>query len=360
MAHEITQRADGTAEAAFAVEPAWHGLGTILDHPMTSAEALTAARLDWRVAQREIGYIQPVTIDTSEGQVERREFRQIDGQLANVREDNGFFLGMVSEAYQVIQNVDAFAFLDSLIAEHQMTYESAFSLNGGKRVILLARLPKSDVIVPGDATLRYCLLSLHHDGGGAIKFGPCATRVVCANTYAVALGEGTIGDLSASGGLSKETAIRHLGDVSAKLDVARKMLFEANQSLQAHAEASRQLAAHRMTADEWDAFLDIMCPQLDSRDPDWTEKRAERIDTTRKAIIAAYHNERQMLPGIEQTAWSAFNAVTEHIDHLPRRGATRERKSEARFNVCLYGAGRDMKVRAFEAACRFAGLSLAT
>jgi hypothetical protein len=62
----------------------------------------------------------------------------------------------------------------------------------------------------------------------------------------------------------------------------------------------------------------------------------------------------QRLPGIERTAWAAFNAVTEHIDHLPRRGATPERKAEARFNVCLYGPGRDMKERAFQAACKFA------
>ena len=64
--------------------------------------------------------------------------------------------------------------------------------------------------------------------------------------------------------------------------------------------------------------------------------------------------ESQRLPGIERTAWAAFNAVTEHIDHLPRRGATPERKAEARFNVCLYGPGRDMKERAFQAAYRFA------
>jgi hypothetical protein len=43
MAHEITVRADGTAEAAFAMTPAWHGLGVVLDHPMLSKEALMGA-----------------------------------------------------------------------------------------------------------------------------------------------------------------------------------------------------------------------------------------------------------------------------------------------------------------------------
>jgi len=101
-----------------------------------------------------------------------------------------------------------------------------------------------------------------------------------------------------------------------------------------------------------------MCPELDPHDPDWTERREEAISATRLAIRDAWSNERQMLPGIERSAWAAFSAVTEHIDHLPRRGATRERKAEARFNVTLYGAGRDMKKRAFETACRFAGLAV--
>jgi phage/plasmid-like protein (TIGR03299 family) len=356
VAHEITTREDGTAEAAFALEPAWHGLGVVLDHPMTSQEALTAARLDWQVVQRPVAVGVPETIETPEGQVEAIRYHDIPGMLANVRADNGTVLGTVSDAYKVIQNTEAFSFLDGLIADHAMQYESAFSLSGGKRVVLLGKLPKVDEIVRGDETLRYVLLSLHHDGGGAIRFGPTAVRVVCANTYAMALGRGTIGDLKADD-FSREVAIRHMGDVKVKLEAARQILVAANQQFDAHAEASRKLAESRMTAAEWDAYLDLMCPRLDPRDPDYTEKRAARIADTRKAICMAHWNDRQTLPGIQETAWAAYNAVAEHIDHLPRRGATRERKAEARFSVCLYGPGRDMKRRAFEAACRFAGIA---
>lgn len=357
MAHEITVREDGSAEAAFALTPAWHKLGVVLDHPMTSAEALTAARLDWQVVQRPLAVGLPEMIDTPEGQVERLRYQDIPGMLANVRADNGAVLGMVSDAYRVIQNTEAFAFLDGLIEDHLMVYESAFSLSGGKRVVLLGRLPQTDEIVSGDELLRYVLLSLHHDGGGAIKFGPTSVRVVCANTYGLALEKGTIGDLQTDD-FNRGVAIRHMGDVKAKLETARQMLIAANRQFEEHAAACRVLACHWMNGAEWDAYLDLMCPVLDPRDPDWTEKRAERIDVTRKAIAAAYHNPRQTLEGITESAWAAYSAVSEHIDHLPRRGATRQQKAEARFNVCLYGAGRDMKRRAFQAACRFAGVEM--
>lgn len=361
MAHEITVRKDGTAEAAFAVKPAWHGLGVVFDHPMTSAEALAGAHLDWLVVQREVACIVPETIQTDWGPVEQNRYQTIKGTLANCRADDGSVLGVVSDQYQVVQNIEAFRFLDELVENHEMEYESAFSLQGGKKVVLLARLPKVDVIVPGDEVLRYLLLSLHHDGTGAIRFGPCAERVVCANTYAVALGEGGIKEYdrldkdffkSARG---RELAVTHKGDVESKLAQARDILTRANQRFDDYAERGKALVAHRMTPEEWDTYLDIMCPILDRRDPDWTEQREERLRKTREDIAMKYLlDECQRVPGVERTAWAAFNAVTQHIDHLPRRGATMQAKAEARFNVCMYGPGRDMKERAFQAAYRFA------
>jgi len=361
MAHEITVRKNGTAEAAFAVKPAWHGLGVVFDHPMKSVEALTGAHLDWLVVQREVACIVPEMVQTEWGPVEHYRYQKIKGALANCRSDDGFVLGVISDQYQVVQNVEAFRFLDELIDNHEMEYESAFSLQGGKKVVLLGRLPKVDEIVPGDVTKRYLLLSLHHDGSGAIRFGPCAERVVCANTYAVALDEGGIKEYdkldkdffrSAKG---RELSITHKGDMEAKLAQARNILSQANQQFDRYADKARTLAAHKMTPEEWDTYLDIMCPVPDKRDPDWTEQREERIRKTREDVAVAYLlGDAQRLPGIERTAWAAFNAVTEHIDHLPRRGATMQSKAEARFNVCLYGPGRDMKERAFQAACKFA------
>ena len=49
MSAEITQRADGTAEAMYARVPAWHGLGTVLVDAPHSEDAIKAAHLDWEV-----------------------------------------------------------------------------------------------------------------------------------------------------------------------------------------------------------------------------------------------------------------------------------------------------------------------
>lgn len=342
MGHEITVRKDGTAEAAFALTPAWHGLGTVLDHPMTSEEAITAAHLDWRVIQREVAQIVPKTIETPEGPVQSRTARIIPGHFANVREDDGTVLGLVAGMYKVVQNREAFEFLDALIQEEAILYETAFSLRGGKWVVMVGRLPESRQIVQGDEVLRYVMLSTCHDGTGSVKFGPTSVRVVCANTYAMALDKRTTRDL----------AVPHTGDLKGKLAEARKILLDVGEMFDVYESQASKLAEVKLSKEEWIQYLDLLCPELDRRDPDWTERREEAIRKTRLSILSAYCNPRQGLA--EGTAWAAFNAVTEHVDHLPRRGASRRAKAEARFNVALYGIGRDMKERAFRAACRFA------
>jgi len=214
---------------------------------------------------------------------------------------------------------------------------------------LLGRMPQVREVVDDDRVIPYILMSLKHDGTGAIHFGPCFTRVVCANTHAMALTEKTI----------KELSIRHTGCVEEKLSQARAILKLTSEHYDDYIDLARELAAKPFHREEWYRFLEVMCPELNADDPDYTEQRAERIAETRLALTKCFVNEREMIASVANTAWAAVNAVTKHIDHLPRRGATQERKAEARFNVCLYGVGRNMKQRALEAACRIAGVNYA-
>lgn len=347
MAHEITIRQNGFAEAAFRQKPAWHELGTVFDADVSYEEMLLLAGLDWEVIQRQMGIAVPRTIETPEGPVESVRWEEIPEALANVRSDTGMYLGNVSPQYVVVQNREAFAFMDALVEEGRIRWETAFSLNGGKKVICTAKLPRIDTVLDGDTLERYVLCGLGHDGTGAINFGLTSTRVVCANTYRIALGEGGI----------REMSIRHTGDLKEKLHEARRILQLANDQFDKYADQSAEMVDRQLTSEQWYEILDILCPLPNKNDPDWSERRQAAIEETRSNIDLLYQiGDRCNLPGMESTAWAAFNAVTEHIDHLPRRGANRQRRAEARFNVTLYGAGRDMKERAWHTVRNVAGL----
>jgi phage/plasmid-like protein (TIGR03299 family) len=349
MSHELTIDAAGNVEAAFTVDMSagldvpWHGLGTYLDKPMTSTAAMKAARLDWTVEQRRMA----VGIERGpQADKPGTTWTEQPNMAANVRSDTGMFLGNVSDSYKVVQNCEAFQFIDSLVDDGSMRYVSAFSMMGGKKVVLLAILPQFDEIAPDDVTLRYLVMGLNHDGSGAIKFGPTSVRCVCWNTYSVAL--------AAEDSKVRELSISHTGNMAEKLADAKRILTQANEQFDRHADESRALADVKISAADWTRYLNICCPLLDPADPDHTDRRAQAIIGTRRAITEAYLNPRQNFGSIGETAWAAYNAVSEHIDHLPRRGANQTRRAEARFNVSLYGAGRDMKDRAFAAAQRIA------
>lgn len=169
------KRGDGfmsaNVETMFSVrEKPWHGLGTIVMEAPTSADALRLAELDWEVVQ------EPVYTGNQE---------PIKGYKANVRSSDRKVLGVVSDRYKVVQNVDAFSFTDELLGKG-VRYETAGSLQEGRKVWLLARLPK-EYVIAGERISSYLVFSNTHDGSGSVKVAVTPVRVVCNNTLNLAL-----------------------------------------------------------------------------------------------------------------------------------------------------------------------------
>ncbi len=139
----------------------WHGLGTMVENAPTSEDALILAGLDWKVVQKNL-----VTEDGF----------SVPGFKANVRDLDNRTLGVVTDRYKVVQNDEAFSFTDSLLGEG-VTYETAGSLQEGRRTWILAKLPQR-YIISGDELTPYLVFMNSHDGTGAIKAAMTPIRVV--------------------------------------------------------------------------------------------------------------------------------------------------------------------------------------
>ena len=150
-------------------EKPWHGLGTCVEEAPTSADALRLAGLDWEVKQRNIQVCGGAKIENFK---------------ANVRSSDGAVLGVVSDRYQIVQNAEAFSFTDELIGG-DVRYETAGSLQNGKKIWLLARMPAQKIV--GDDVEPYLCFSNTHDGSGSIRVCMTPIRVVCNNTLNLAL-----------------------------------------------------------------------------------------------------------------------------------------------------------------------------
>ena len=158
-------------ETMFSVrETPWHGLGRIIMDAPASREALELAGLDWQVESR--------NIYSGTGAM-------IPGYRANVRSTDDAVLGVVSDRYRIVQNEEAFQFTDDLLGEG-VTYETAVSLQGGKKVWMLARLPRK-YLIAGDQVEPYLVIFNSHDGSSGVKVAMTPIRVVCQNTLNLAL-----------------------------------------------------------------------------------------------------------------------------------------------------------------------------
>ena len=151
-------------------EKPWHGLGTEVKEAPTSGDALIYAGLDWQVEQKDVY--------TQDGKL-------IAGYKANTRNTDSSVLGIVSDRYKVVQNEEAFQFTDDLLGSG-VTYETAGSLQGGKKVWMLAKMSHR-YFVGGDEITPYMVVMNAHDGSSGIKVAMTPIRVVCQNTLNLAL-----------------------------------------------------------------------------------------------------------------------------------------------------------------------------
>ena len=340
MAHYVTQRKDGRREAAFAFKPPWWDMGfKVEDHAMTSEEILHKALLNWKVEQHPV-YVHRVVENPDGSNVVVHQ--QVEGQVANCRSDNHDILGTVSEKYKVVDNSEAFDFVDSLHMDGIIKYESAGSLKGGKFVWMLAKMPQEFEVVAGDKLEQYILFTTAHDGSRAVRVLPTSVRVVCWNTLSLA-----------TANESKGLSIRHKGNIMEKLDDARKCIMTAQAKFDGFHTTARKLTTVKFDIEQLRGMTELLFPREKG-------KNDTRRAKARAAIMAAFTDDPQNIDGVRGTAWAAFNAITQYVDHNSGyKGSNTAERAEARMDSVLLGANSRLKANALDVMSQTADALLA-
>ena len=259
----------------------WHGLGQCVKEAPTSEDALKLAGLDWEVLQ--------TPIYTSHG--------RIDGFKANVRNKDGSVLGVVSDRYKIIQNTEAFSFTDELLGKG-VTYETAGSLQGGKKVWLLARLPR-EYIIAGERITPYLVFSNTHDGSGAVRVAITPIRVVCNNTLNLALDTAP-----------RSFSIIHTGEIMNKIQEAKQTLFMADKYMENLGREFEKLRKQEMTTEQVDEYIKLLLPIDEDASP-LTKKNILKL---RKDMSDRYYKAPD-LKDLGHNAYRFINAVSDFATH---------------------------------------------
>ena len=278
-------------------EKPWHGLGTKVEEAPTSADALYLAGLDWKVVQE---HIFTETGDT------------ILGYRVNVRDSDRKVLGVVSERYKIIQNSEAFAFTDTLLG-NGVRYETAGSLQDGRRVWLLARLPR-EYIIAGERISPYLVFSNSHDGSGAVKVALTPIRVVCNNTLNLALGTA-----------SRSWSMVHTGNIRDKIQEAKDTLFMAEEYMDSLGKEFERLRRQKITDGQVREYVEQLLPMEKNASP----VQSKNIKNLREDMMCRYYDAPD-LQGIGNNAYRFINAVSDFATH------SRPLRRTANYNENLF------------------------
>ena len=270
-------------ETMFSVrEKPWHGLGTIVAEAPASADALRLAGLDWRVVQE--------PIYTGFGD-------EVEGYKANVRDSDRKVLGVVSDRYKVVQNADAFSFTDELLGKG-VRYETAGSLQDGKKVWLLARLPR-EYIIAGERISPYLVFSNTHDGSGSVKVAVTPVRVVCNNTLNLALGTA-----------KRSFSMMHTGNIQDKIQEAKDTLFMAEEYMDCLGIEFEQLRRQKVTDAQVKEYIELLLPM----EKDVTPVQSKNILKLREDMKRRYYDAPD-LQKVGNNAYRFINAVSDFATH---------------------------------------------
>ena len=292
----------------------------------TATDLLKIAGLDFSVSTR--------TLTTSDGIV-------VPNKLAVVRDDNSSVLGVVGRRYVPVQNRHAFNFLDSLVDRHELQYCKAGAFRGGAKVWMQVKLPEViRVRQTDDLVDQYLLLCNTFDGSTALRVLFTPIRVICENSLNLALRRGT----------SLGVSIRHQGDLATKIRETQEVLGLAGAYFAEAHQGINRLAGHSMTSEQVKTYFETLYP-----DPDDAE--SSRVRPTRERLSQLFEEGMgQDIPGIKHTAWAAYNAVTEWVDHhRPTRAAVPTERANRRMDSAWFGSGAKLKSDAWELAIALAG-----
>lgn len=224
---EVNERGASYAENG-RKERAWHRLGQVFDRPMTMQEALEASHADYEVGLQPIVALTPnlseymakecdSISDFQDGMMNAVMDSVVPNYKVTMRLDTMKPLGIVTDSYGVVQNREAFAFIDTLcsggLTDHAPVIECAGVLGQGERVFVTAKFAE-DIILDNkgdDKVEMYMVFTTSHDGSGSVKCLCTPIRVVCNNTLNSAL-RNNVGCLS----------LRHSINVTKRLDLTNE------------------------------------------------------------------------------------------------------------------------------------------
>lgn len=295
----------------------WSNIGKNVQECTNMEQVLKASGLDYTVEKM------PIYGHFTEG-----AFSQIPNRFVTVRTSDNHSYDVVSDKFEIIQNRDAFDFVNYMGDELQ--FEKAGETEGGM-VYIIGKLPEVNIL--GDKFVPHVIFRNGFNGKVQITAAICPLRIVCQNQFNFAFKntENTI-------------TIRHVQNAEAKLEEARETLkMTANYMDQLNATAEH-FAGMKISGPTMEKVVKYLFP-IPEDDAINAFKR-KTLEDKRAAFLKAHEAEDNR--NFRGTAWGLINAYTDYITHKEPAGKRSDRY-EGKFINTTFKVAMNPIINAIEA-----------
>ena len=256
-------------------------LGIDLSHCNNIQVALADAGLNYAVEGT------PIFRRWNGSEIENPDF------METVRLTDGHSYGIVSKSYGIVNNTEAFDFVNYIDAP--ISFVKGGETKSGM-VYIICSLPEMDIL--GDKFTPYVLFRNSFNGKYSLDACICPLRIVCQNQFNMAFRN-----------TNNTVHLRHTVKISDKLVEAQKVLTTTTNYLATLKKEAEKYAGIKVSEADITAITSALFPIKENM----TDRQKKTITDKIIAFQRALRSEDNL--NFRGTAWAVINSYTDFVTH---------------------------------------------
>lgn len=263
----------------------WTNIGANITKATTVEEALKLSHLDYTVEKVPV-FLQDGT--------------PIPGAFCTKREDSNITYGVVGSQFEIVQNIEGFDFINSMVPEGLRFLKAG---ENHRFIYIIAQLPEFDLM--GDKVAPHIIFQNSHSGSTTLKATIAPLRIVCQNQFNLTFKK-----------TANKISLRHTKSIKGKLHTAQEVLIRSSDYISEFQKEAILMAQNKVSKTQVDHLLD----EIFEVKTEFNPTQVRRMEEKRDRFMAAYQAEdNQNFIG---TQWGLVNAYTDFVTHKPLKKDT--------------------------------------
>jgi phage/plasmid-like protein (TIGR03299 family) len=304
-------------------DPGWHGLGTVTMDQVDALTLLQMAHGDFEpflapcrtTVEVPIAPGSPITVLKHAEDPRVRNVCRIHPVTGEVQ-----IIGQSSPDKAMWSNKDVFVgWADSFMQMAKPTVSACGVLDEGRRAFMAWRLPEN-ILIHGDRDLVELWMTAvtSYDGSIATLGFVSPIRAVCQNTVTAGLKAAV-----------SQYRVKRTKNAKLNVEQAKEMLGLTYKYAEEYRFIAERMADEKMTVK---SFENIIGEMWGPKEDETNKRTLNTWDAKRTKMVDLFTTDASNA-GIHGTAWGAYNAVAEYVDHLTDVKAASAKGNEDAFRL---------------------------